>query len=281
MKTYVIGDVHGRRTQLRRLIELLPRDPATDSLVLLGDLIDRCEDAPGTVDDVLRLQQSVKRGEAPVIVLRGNHEQMILDFIDLGAPLWLHQAVGSACTFQQYVGHGLRIESVPDMARTRRELAAAIPPAHIEFFRQLPLYHEDEFAIYVHAGLHEGKHPRETTSHHLLWTREPDFYKHYDGKPCVFGHTPTPLLPIWGRLGRHGIYIGHHAIGIDTGYNVNCPLTCLQLPDFRLYQAFPDGRTATHHLTNFIPQPFRPPRQASSIRSDINPAAAARETRER
>ena len=46
VSTFVVGDVHGRRSQLRRLLDMLPRDPARDTLVLLGDLIDRGEDVP-------------------------------------------------------------------------------------------------------------------------------------------------------------------------------------------------------------------------------------------
>jgi hypothetical protein len=87
--------------------------------------------------------------------------------------------------------------------------------------------------------------------------RDMDFYKNYRGKPCVFGHTPTPLLPLRGRLGRHGIYISHSAVGLDTGYNHQSPLSCLSLPDFSLYQTFADGREETHQITSFIPEPLR------------------------
>ncbi|MCA1594071.1 MAG: metallophosphoesterase [Acidobacteria bacterium] len=255
MSTYVIGDVHGRRTQLRQLIRMLPRDTARDTLVLLGDLIDRGEDVPGVVSDVLELQHDGQHGN--VIVLRGNHEQMLLDFLDDGALLWLHPAVGSASTFGQYANRELTDYLRENFITAHREIALALPVEHLEFIRRLPLFHEDEFALYVHAGLDGDKHPCETDAKHLLWTRDPDFYKHYHGKPCVFGHTPTPLLPLLGRLGRHGIYIAHSAIGIDTGYGPTSPLTCLQLPELRLYQTFPDGHTATHHIQNFIPERFR------------------------
>jgi hypothetical protein len=80
---------------------------------------------------------------------------------------------------------------------------------------------------------------------------------HYKGKPCLFGHTPTTFLPLRGRVGRHGIYIFHSAIGIDTGYNHNSPLSCLQLPDFILYQAYANAHTTTHHITAFIPEELR------------------------
>jgi serine/threonine protein phosphatase 1 len=260
MKTFVIGDIHGRRAQLARLLEALPRDPASDTLVFLGDLIDRGPDAPGVVSDIIELQ---RENPERVIVLRGNHEQMLLDFVDEDLRIWLSPVTGGEQTFQQYTGSPVRIEAEDDFGAARRKILETVPPEHLEFFRQLPLYHEDDFALYVHAGLDHGKHPRDTDAHCLLWTRDMDFYKHYRGKPCVFGHTPTPFLPLMGRLGRHGIYISHSVIGIDTGYNHHSPLTCLQLPDFTLYQSYADGHLATHQLT-FIPEELRAMRKAAA-----------------
>lgn len=262
MKTFVIGDVHGRRAQLNRLLEMVPRDAARDMLVLLGDIVDRGDDVPGTVADVLKLHN-----EQPerVLCLRGNHEQMLLDFVDDGATLWLHAAVGSEGTFRQYTGKPLRVRSEQDFALLRQDFIDAIPPAHVEFFRTLPLYHEDEYALYVHAGLTKGQHPRDTPAQHLLWSRDAEFFRNYTGKPCVFGHTPAPLLPLRGRLGRHGIYICHSAIGIDSGYIHTSPLSCLQLPDCILYQAFADGHTATHHLKSFMPEPLRAMQKKSAL----------------
>jgi serine/threonine protein phosphatase 1 len=255
LSTFVVGDLHGRRAQLKHLLSLLPRDAERDTLVFLGDLIDRGDDIPGTVGDVLELKANASSGQ--VIVLRGNHEQMLLDFLDEGAWLWLHPAVGSSETFGQYTGGELTQELRSWWEEAQRRIGDCVPQEHLDFFRSLPLFHEDEHAFYVHAGLDGEKHPRETDARHLLWSRDPDFYKHYYGKPCVFGHTPTPLLPLLGRLGRHGIYVSHSAIGIDTGYDQVSPLTCLQLPEFNLYQTFADGRHASFHMTNFIPEPFR------------------------
>ena len=254
MRTFIVGDVHGRRAQLAALLEALPRESVSEKLVFLGDLIDRGADAPGVVSDVMELQ----RGDPErVVVLRGNHEQMMLDFLDEDSRLWLSPVTGGEQTFQQYTLSHLRVETDEDFENARRKLEECVPSEHIEFFRQMPLYHEDDYALYVHAGLDHGKHPRDTEPHQLLWTRDTDFYKKYRGKPCVFGHTPTAFLPLRGRVGRHGIYISHSAIGIDTGYNYNSPLTCLSLPDFTLYQSFADGHLDTHQITNFIPEELR------------------------
>ena len=254
MKTFVVGDIHGRCAQLYGLLEMLPRAPSTDTLVFLGDLIDRGPNIPGCVEHVLNL---CREDPEKVICLRGNHEQMLLDFLDDASTIWMETATGGDRTFEQYTQTLLRLRTEADFDTARDLIAEKIPANQIEFMRQLPLYHEDDFALYVHAGLEKGKHPSESSSHALLWTRDEDFYKSYYGKPCVFGHTPTPFLPWRGRLGRHGIYVFNSAIGIDTGYNLQSPLTCLSLPDFTLYQTFADGQTATYQITSFIPESLK------------------------
>lgn len=254
MKTFVIGDVHGRRTQLNQLLGMLPRDESSDTLVFLGDLIDRGHDAPGVVSDVVKLHSAAPE---QVRCLRGNHEQMMLDFLDEGASIWLTPVTGGERTFEQYTGGPPLITKEEDYETARQQLRENLPPEHLDFIRSTPFYYEDDYALYVHAGLDHGKHPRDTMPQQLLWTRDKDFYMHYHGKPCLFGHTPTSFLPLRGRVGRHGIYIFHSAIGIDTGYNHNSPLSCLQLPDFILYQSFANGHTSTHHITAFIPEELR------------------------
>jgi len=254
MKTFVVGDIHGRCAQLHGLLEILPRDESVDKLIFLGDLIDRGPDVPGCVAQVIDLCQ---KNPERVICLRGNHEQMLLDFLDNTDTTWTGTATGSDQTFAQYTGTPLRLRAEADLGAARDLIAAKVPADQIAFFRALPLYHEDDFALYVHAGLENGKHPRDSSPHALLWTRDADFYKSYHGKPCVFGHTPTPFLPLRGRLGRHGIYLRHSAIGIDTGYDLHSPLSCLSLPDFTLYQSFANSHTATHHITSFIPETLK------------------------
>src|ERR1051325_11262534 len=111
MKTFVVGDVHGRRAQLDGILKVLPRDAETDTLVFLGDLIDRGPDAPGVVADVMELQ---RENPERVVTLRGNHEQMMLDFIDEDSRLWLSPVTGGDQTFQQYTLSHLRVETEED-----------------------------------------------------------------------------------------------------------------------------------------------------------------------
>src|SRR5215813_5554779 len=254
MKTFVVGDIHGRCAQLLNLLEMLPRNESADTLVFLGDLIDRGPDAPGTVESVLQVQEKTP---SHVTCLRGNHEQMLLDFIDGNSNIWITPVTGGERTFEQYTGRLAIAHTEAELGDLRRTVEQSIPPKHLEFMRAMPFFYEDDYAIYVHAGLEKGKHPRDSPPQSLLWMRDMEFYKNYSGKLCVFGHTPTPFLPLRGRLGRHGIYISHSAIGLDTGYNHHSPLSCLSLPDFTLYQTYADGREENHQITSFIPETLR------------------------
>src|SRR4030095_3516102 len=116
MKPFVVGDVHGRCAQLLNLLDMLPRDPETDTLVLLGDLIDRGADAPGCVSHVQKLcEENPER----VICLRRNHEQMLMDFLEGYSELWLTPVVGGERTFEQYTGRAARIQSEEDLDEMR------------------------------------------------------------------------------------------------------------------------------------------------------------------
>jgi hypothetical protein len=98
MDTYVIGDIHGRYRQLMQLERDVPWDLEKDKIVFLGDLIDRGEAIPEAVDEVIRL----KSINANVITIRGNHEQMLLDCLDLGDLVWLLPENGGQATIEQY-----------------------------------------------------------------------------------------------------------------------------------------------------------------------------------
>ena len=240
MATYVIGDVHGRSALLDQLIQNVPWDVSSDKLVFLGDLIDRGDDAPGVVERVM----SLAAGNPNIIVLRGNHEQMMLDCLDYGDLQWLIPENGGLATLS---GYGFALEQLKDVSDI------AIPEEHVAFLRGLPFFHEDEQAIYVHAGLIPGEHPSETDPDVLVWTRDLDFFKGYNGKLCFFGHTPTAYLPRDGRTRRWGIYIHGSCVGIDTSGEDESPLSCIQVETFTLYQSYPKGVTEVERLRNRKP----------------------------
>ena len=235
MDTYVIGDIHARPHLLDQLMRNVPWDARQDKIVFLGDFIDRGPNARGVLDLIMSLASD----NPNVIALRGNHEQMLLDCLDYGDLQWLIPENGGLSTLQAY---GLDLAELNDISDIK------LPEEHVEFLRSLPVFHEDESAIYVHAGLIPGEHPSQSDSDVLIWARDMDFFKGYAGKLCFFGHTPTQYLPREGRTRRFGIYIHGNCVGMDTSGEAESPLSCLNVNTFTLYQAYPSGLTEVERL---------------------------------
>ena len=83
LRVYAIGDVHGRLDLLDRLLETIDRDALkardqTAVRIFLGDYIDRGPDTAGVIARLIELQHR----DPNAVFLRGNHEQMLLDFLN-------------------------------------------------------------------------------------------------------------------------------------------------------------------------------------------------------
>ncbi|PLX78491.1 MAG: serine/threonine protein phosphatase [Desulfuromonas sp.] len=180
-----IGDIHGC---LKELIGLLHRiDPKPDDqLVFLGDYIDRGPESSGVVEYLLDLKRDFPR----TIYLMGNHERMFLDFLD-DIDRLTFMINGGTMTLKSY----------------QEEEKVRIPQHHIDFIRNLPLLHETEDHIFVHAGLKVDVELAQQQEQDMLWIREDFLNRDIDfGKVVVHGHSPVDkptLTP--------------HRIAIDTG----------------------------------------------------------------
>lgn len=221
-RTLVVGDIHGKLGLFNRLLVEMRYDPEVDRLVLIGDLVDRGEDSRGVVERAIALKE-----EAPerVTVLRGNHEQMMIEWIGdpegPGAELWYFN--GGIETLRSYMtGDG----------------DFAMPRYHFDFLTNLPTWHEDEHGIYVHAALPEAKdgrflHPAEEPNNpELIWSRNTAFFNGYQGKTVVIGHTITGLF--FGR--REEVWIRDDLIGVDTGAFMSGVLSAVELPSRQVYR---------------------------------------------
>jgi serine/threonine protein phosphatase 1 len=202
--TCVIGDIHGSFQSFSALLpQVLPR---ADTLVLLGDYIDRGPDSKNVVEKILQLKKEHPR----VITLLGNHEFMFLNYLD-GLDDGTFLRVGGMQTLKSY---GLEPDRPPEVIKK------SLPRKHLDFFRSLPLFWENPHGIYVHAGLRPGLHLSRQTSDWCLWIRDEFIRSSYNfGKPVIFGHTvfDVPL-------------VRKNKIGIDTGAVYGKSLTGLLLP---------------------------------------------------
>lgn len=244
-RTFVIGDIHGDLSALEGLLALLPRAERSDTVVFLGDYVDRGPDPRGVVE---RVRRFVAESRAQVVTLRGNHEDKWLQSWDKpDLPFLVQWGNGCGSTYRSFTGGaplGLE-ESLPTAELQQLlEVKRWLPADVIEWMEKLPLYHEDEHALYVHAGLDRDedggwKHPSVSQPKPLLWMREPAFFKHYRGKRVVFGHTPVSDLPVESEGLRRADqpFTDHDLVGIDTGCGRGGPLTAVELPALRFYQS--------------------------------------------
>ena len=244
-RTFAIGDIHGDLAALQRLFERLPKLVETDTVVFLGDYIDRGPDSAGVVRYVRELAQE---SPAKIVTLRGNHEDAWLQVIDRGWPEFVFPR-GNGCLecFRSFTGGEVPLED--DLA-TPAEMAEMlhgkfIPHDVVEWMRGMPFFYEDDHAIYVHAGIKRTgdafPHPRDVTPPRaLLWLRDRDFFENYRGKLVVFGHTTTRTLP--NELSTHtpedphDLWAGPACIGLDTACGKGGFLTGFELPARLVYE---------------------------------------------
>lgn len=213
-RTFVIGDIHGCLDEVNRLLDHL--DPtAADTLVFLGDYVDRGRQSRGVIERLIRLRAE----GAHTVFLKGNHEDMFLGYLGEGrghhGDMFLHN--GGEATLRSY---GV---DAPSVARVR----AAVPPAHVEFLQSLVLEYRHGHFLCTHAGVDPRRPLESQREEDLLWIRDEFLFKPHPF-PCtvVFGHTPQ----------RDVLVDLPYKIGIDTGLVYHNKLTCLELDEHRLYQ---------------------------------------------
>lgn len=244
-RTVAIGDVHGDLEQLDRLLGKLPPLDEGDSLVFLGDYLDR---GPRSAEVVARVRALAADGPARVVALRGNHEDAWLRIIDRGWPEFLlPRRNGCLETLRSFQGRAVTGADMPDAADfAAMERGAFFPADVVAWMRTLRLFHEDAHAIYVHAGIkRQGEafpHPSAVEpAEALLWLRDRDFFASYRGKLVVFGHTTTPSLPpelsTYTPEDPADLWAGPACVGLDTGCGKGGFLTAVELPARTVYES--------------------------------------------
>lgn len=230
MAIYAIGDVHGCARTLDALLAAIAEDVAahdrrppgpTDTLVFVGDYVDRGPDAPGVLDRLLAFEAAAA-GPA-VVLLRGNHDQMMLDYALGTGDTELWWANGGRATLDAYAARGdLRI-----------------PPEHVDLLRRTGLAYEPGGDAAEFVCVHAGLDPHRTVADNIaladpavmLWTRahlgtDLSLWE----RTVVCGHTPGPEPVSEPRLVR--IDTGacfHDRPGLGT-------LTAVRLPERRFVQ---------------------------------------------
>lgn len=242
MATIAVGDIHGNLLALNDILrQLRGQAAAGDTIVFLGDYIDRGPDSKGCVDAILEFQQEVS---ARVVCLRGNHEEWFLRTMrDDRRHSWLlgMEAFDTIRSYSAEAAQALRAAMseaglslyVSRCALPYRLFFDTVPVAHRVFFEGLLPYHQNEDCICVHGGL-DPQVPRleDQSVDALIWGAS-GFPDQYRGTATVaYGHWNNPDVNVRGWPTPK--IIGS-TIGLDTiSHGV---LTAVRLPDHQLFQS--------------------------------------------
>lgn len=198
-----VGDIHGCLDKLEKLMGVIKWQPDKDTLIFIGDYVDRGLDSSGVVEYILDL----KKKSDHVICLMGNHESLFLDYLE-GKDDRIFLFNGGIQTLDSYGGKDLEV-----------------PESHMDFLTSLKPYFRTKNYIFVHAGLRDNVPLGRQALQDLLWIREEFIHSNFHhGRRIIFGHTPYPMP-----------FVHKTKIGIDTGAVYGGELTCLELPGVIFY----------------------------------------------
>ncbi|MEJ2583745.1 MAG: metallophosphoesterase family protein [Robiginitalea sp.] len=229
MNQFVIGDIHSGLRALKEVLQKVNPRPE-DLLIFLGDYVDGWSDAAETIDFLISLQK-----HKTCLFLRGNHDDLCLQWLREGAynPLWLQS--GGEATRKSYAGIG---------QATRR--------AHVRFLESLENYYRDSAnRLFLHAGFTSQKGvQQEYYAKNFYWDRtlwetalslnpglKPED-PHYPARLKLYteifiGHTPVT------RLGQQTPYKAANVWNVDTGAAFKGPLSVLEVGSKKVWQSRP------------------------------------------
>lgn len=217
-RTIAIGDIHGCAVALDTVLNAVRARP-DDTIVTLGDYIDRGIDSKGVIDRLIAL-----RDECQLVSLLGNHDRMLLDLLDkkkgskLSREIWL--SCGGVATLQSY----------GDLEKPRE-----IPAEHVAFLRSCRLFWETDTHFFVHANYLAERPLAGQSEAVLIWEslREVVPLPHGSGKTAIVGHSSQKSGEI--------LDLGHVKC-IDTYCYGGKWLTALDVDSGRVWQASESGR---------------------------------------
>jgi len=208
-----IGDIHGCHIAFETLLRHLAITP-NDTVVVLGDVIDR---GPGTrqvIDRLLELRERCR-----FVFLLGNHEEMFLDSLSVEEVREPWMGFGGLETLMSYGEHA--------------EETGEIPQNHVAFLKSGLDYFETESTLFVHASLEPDRSLAEQSAEWLRWAKLTKQEQPLpSGQRVICGHTAQKSGQVW---------VGDGWVCIDTFAYGGMFLTALDVGSDLVYQARQTG----------------------------------------
>lgn len=218
---YAVGDVHGCLDALLALEEKIVADGQRFAdprlIVMLGDYVDR---GPASAQVIDHLMAPPPTGFERVCLL-GNHESMVLEYLDGQAELEEWLSLGAAQTLLSYGIDCDRLASIYSAREMDDVIRSSIPASHATFLRSLPILIDAGRFLFVHAGIRPGIELDRQTDDDLIYIRSAFHDRaHLLDRVVVHGHTRVDEPKLEGRR-----------LDIDTGAYETGRLTAVRIRD--------------------------------------------------
>jgi serine/threonine protein phosphatase 1 len=167
-----IGDIHGCVRALDAILGAIA-PTAADTVVILGDIVDRGPESKACVTRLIDLQRTCH-----VLAIMGNHEEMMLSWMIRQDPEELRYWIryGGGPTIDSYGGPRALLGMDPD---------------HLRFYERMLRSHETTGHIFVHANYDWHRPIAEADDETVRWLHldPPNQKPHLSGRPVIVGHT--------------------------------------------------------------------------------------------
>ena len=215
-----IGDIHGQLLLAERLFTQIAA-LSEYQVVCVGDYVDRGEQSAQVLSLLHGVHNANKENTHGFTFLMGNHEEMMLNFLDDPArngARWLRH--GWLQTLASFGVRGVhqRAEEA-QLIDARDALREQLGAEQEQWLRSLPRKWVSGNVAVVHAGADPAV-PIENQADEVLTWGHPDFMRQNrtDGMWVVHGHTIMPEPQI--RNGRISIDTGAYATGQLTAAKI-------------------------------------------------------------
>lgn len=234
-KLFVVSDVHGHYTLLKDALDRagFNKDNKEHLLICCGDYFDRGNENVEVLKYFERLQNKV--------LLRGNHEDLLLKLLYTGKVLPHHYINGTMRTLQNFFGK-YAIDPADDTidfsGKTR------VVDRICEFIENTVDYYETENYVFVHGWFPENALSREdrqqasaedwAKARWVKWNERYIGLRPLDDKTLICGHSPTFYAnSLDKKRGKNccDIFYGNGIVAIDAGTSETQQLKVLVLED--------------------------------------------------
>jgi serine/threonine protein phosphatase 1 len=218
MTTYALGDVHGRAPALIEVLDKSNFNDATDTLIVLGDIVDGYP----WIRECFDILDGIKNK----VICSGNHDLWWLNWCNTSKelPVWVHQ--GGYATLRSY-----------DFDNKN------VPESHVKMIENAKIYHVDsQHNLYCHGGFNARAPIENQDDEFIMWDRTLCKYAHdrwiqknpVDIKPykkIFIGHTSTMFFHSTRPL------IMGNVVMLDTGGGDVGKLTIMNVDTLEYWQS--------------------------------------------